>query len=187
MENYYESDAPFYSALRSVGSRVGGWFDENDMGRVIRAMRELDPEFGMDSFQRELREYIVPEVVDAYLSADRDSLKEWMGEAVSRSLVVKLTAEFQRVLGDYRGVHQARLGLRFTHPRHRLHRRTSLSERLITADPLRSQKGHSSTKRYHASSSLSRHRNSCYSDQLWMGPPWWVARTRWTCVGMRSW
>ncbi len=88
MENYYESETPFYSALRSVGSRVGGWFDENDMAKVIRAMRELDPDFGMESFQRELREYIVPEVVDAYLSADRDSLKEWMGEAVSELCLV---------------------------------------------------------------------------------------------------
>ena len=91
MENYYESDAPIYSALRSVGSRLSGWFDENDMAKVIRAMRELDPDFGMDSFQRELREYIVPEVVDAYLSADREGLKNWMGEAVSERLrMVKL-------------------------------------------------------------------------------------------------
>ena len=83
MENYYESETPFYSTLRSVGSRVGGWFDESDMARVIRAFRELDPDFGMEGFQRELREYIVPEVVDAYLSADQEGLKAWMGEAVS--------------------------------------------------------------------------------------------------------
>ena len=37
----------------------------------------------MESFERELREYIVPEVVDAYLSADREALEAWCGEAVS--------------------------------------------------------------------------------------------------------
>jgi len=33
-------------------------------------MKILDPSFSMEAFKRELREYIVPEVVDAYLSAD---------------------------------------------------------------------------------------------------------------------
>ena len=36
----------------------------------------------MESFERELREYIVPEVVDAYLSADNEALKSWCSEAV---------------------------------------------------------------------------------------------------------
>lgn len=42
----------------------------------------MDPTFDLESFTRELREYIVPELVDAYLSADRDALKMWCGEAV---------------------------------------------------------------------------------------------------------
>ena len=46
-------------------------------------MRELDPDFRLEAWTGELREYIVPEVVDAYLSADRESLKAWCGEAVS--------------------------------------------------------------------------------------------------------
>lgn len=37
----------------------------------------------MEGFSRELREYIVPEVVDAYLSADKEALRMWCGEAVS--------------------------------------------------------------------------------------------------------
>ena len=81
-ETYYESDAPAVSAFRSVASTVAGWFDENETAQVIRAIREVDPDFRVDSFTRELREYIVPEVVDAYLSADRESLKAWCGEAV---------------------------------------------------------------------------------------------------------
>ncbi len=83
MENYYESDSPVVSALRSVTSTVGSWFDENETARVIRLMKELDPDFRLDKWQGELREYIVPEVVDAYLSADREGLRQWCGEAVS--------------------------------------------------------------------------------------------------------
>jgi len=58
-------------------------FDENETARVTRMMRALDPTFDRETFDRELREYIVPEVVDAYLSADREALKRWCGEAVS--------------------------------------------------------------------------------------------------------
>ncbi|KAK7686447.1 hypothetical protein QCA50_010671 [Cerrena zonata] len=35
----------------------------------------------MEHFERELREYIVPEVIDAYLTADQEALKAWCGEA----------------------------------------------------------------------------------------------------------
>jgi import inner membrane translocase subunit TIM44 len=82
LETYHESESPFISALRSVTSTVGGWFDENETAQVIRAMKELDPDFRLERWTGELREYIVPEVVDAYLSADRESLRQWCGEAV---------------------------------------------------------------------------------------------------------
>ncbi|ORY29113.1 hypothetical protein BCR39DRAFT_532661 [Naematelia encephala] len=81
-ENYYESDDALYSTLRTVGGFFGRLSSESDMARVIKAIRAMDPAFRMDVWQRELKEYIVPEVVDAYLSADRDSLKEWMSEAM---------------------------------------------------------------------------------------------------------
>lgn len=70
------------SSLRSVTSTVASWFDENETARVLRSMKTLDPSFSMESFERELREYIVPEVVDAYLSADNEALKSWCSEAV---------------------------------------------------------------------------------------------------------
>ncbi|KGB76097.1 import inner membrane translocase subunit tim44 [Cryptococcus deuterogattii 99/473] len=81
MENYYESESPFVSAIRTIGTKVGSLFEENETAQVIRAMKALDPNFRMDRWTGELREYIVPEVVDAYLSADRESLKAWCGEA----------------------------------------------------------------------------------------------------------
>ena len=80
---YDESENSFVSGLRSVTDTIGSWFDENETAQVLRTMKNMDPDFNRESFERELREYIVPEVVDAYLSADRDSLKVWCGEAVS--------------------------------------------------------------------------------------------------------
>jgi len=73
------------SSLRSVTSTIASWFDENETARVLRSMKLLDPSFSMEAFERELREYIVPEVVDAYLSADNDALKSWCSEAVRPS------------------------------------------------------------------------------------------------------
>lgn len=45
-------------------------------------MKAIDPTFNMEGFERELREYIVPEVVDAYITADQEALKAWCSEAV---------------------------------------------------------------------------------------------------------
>ena len=83
---YQESENPVVLSLRSVTSTVASWFDENETARVLRSMKLLDPGFTMESFERELREYIVPEVVDAYLSADNEALKAWCSEAVRHSL-----------------------------------------------------------------------------------------------------
>lgn len=82
-EAYDDSENPVVSSMRSVTSTIGSWFDENETAQVTRLMKALDPTFNREAFERELREYIVPEVVDAYLSADQEALKEWCGEAVS--------------------------------------------------------------------------------------------------------
>ncbi|KIM90539.1 hypothetical protein PILCRDRAFT_812290 [Piloderma croceum F 1598] len=80
-EAYEESENPVVSSVRSVTSTIASWFDENETAQVMRLMKNLDPTFNKENFERELREYIVPEVVDAYLTADREALKEWCGEA----------------------------------------------------------------------------------------------------------
>lgn len=80
---YDESENPIVSSLRSVTSTIGGWFEETENAQVIRMFKSMDPEFTAETFERELREYIVPEVVDAYLTADGESLKKWCSEAVS--------------------------------------------------------------------------------------------------------
>ncbi|KAJ3852932.1 mitochondria import inner membrane translocase TIM44 subunit [Lentinula lateritia] len=77
---YDDSENPVVSSMRSVTDTVAGWFEENETAQVARMMKALDPGFTQDGFERELREYIVPEVVDAYLSADQEALRAWCGE-----------------------------------------------------------------------------------------------------------
>ncbi|KAF9477614.1 TIM44 subunit of mitochondria import inner membrane translocase [Pholiota conissans] len=80
-QSYDESENPVVSSVRSVTETIGSWFDENETAQVMRLMKSMDPDFNRESFERELREYIIPEVVDAYLSADQAALKAWCGEA----------------------------------------------------------------------------------------------------------
>ncbi|KAI5123531.1 hypothetical protein M0805_006691 [Coniferiporia weirii] len=80
-QQYDESENPLVSSVRSVTQTIGSWFDETEYAQIVRLMRTLDPMFDRESFERELREYIVPEIVDAYLSADREALQRWCGEA----------------------------------------------------------------------------------------------------------
>ena len=79
---YDESENPVISSMRTVTDTIGSWFEENETAQVMRLMKSMDPTFNRETFERELREYIVPEVVDAYLSADQESLKQWCSEAV---------------------------------------------------------------------------------------------------------
>src|SRR6266481_8593526 len=90
---YQESDNAVVSSLRSVMSTVASWFDENEMAQVTRQLRLMDPMFDLETFTRELREYIVLELVDAYLSTDCEALQMWCGEAVRLCLLVQKRAE----------------------------------------------------------------------------------------------
>ena len=114
-QQYDESEHPFVMSMRSVTQTIGGWFDENESAQVQRLMKAMDPTFNMESFERELREYIVPEVVDAYLSADREALEAWCGEAVSFSSIHGRSrcewnlgvADLQCPVGNYGAIPQA--------------------------------------------------------------------------------
>jgi import inner membrane translocase subunit TIM44 len=78
---YNESDNPLISTARSITDRVAGFFAENETARVIKKFREMDPTFQVEPFLREMREYILPEVLDAYVKGDTDTLKLWLSAA----------------------------------------------------------------------------------------------------------
>ncbi|KAG6329075.1 hypothetical protein ID866_10013 [Astraeus odoratus] len=78
---YHESESPLVTPIRAVTSTIGSWFEENEVAQVTRMMKAFDPYFTREAFERELREYIVPEVVDAYLTADKEALTKWCSEA----------------------------------------------------------------------------------------------------------
>ncbi|PBP22545.1 hypothetical protein BUE80_DR006539 [Diplocarpon rosae] len=78
---YNESDNPLISTARSISDRVAGFFAENETAMVIKKFREMDPGFQMEPFLREMREYILPEVLDAYVKGDTETLRLWLSAA----------------------------------------------------------------------------------------------------------
>jgi import inner membrane translocase subunit TIM44 len=78
---YNESENPLVSTARSISDRVAGFFAENETAMVIKKFREMDPGFQMEPFVREMREYILPEVLDAYVRGDTETLKLWLSAA----------------------------------------------------------------------------------------------------------
>ena len=79
--SYNESENPLISTARSVTDRIAGFFAENETAMVIKKFREMDPAFQVEPFLREMREYILPEVLDAYVKGDTETLKLWLSTA----------------------------------------------------------------------------------------------------------
>ena len=78
---YQESENPLISTARAVSDRVAGFFAENETAMVIKKFREMDPSFQLEPFLQEMREYILPEVLDAYVKGDTEVLKLWLSAA----------------------------------------------------------------------------------------------------------
>jgi len=78
---YAESENPLISTARSISDRVAGFFAENETAMVIKKFREMDPNFQLEPFLQDMREYILPEVLDAYVKGDVEVLKEWLSAA----------------------------------------------------------------------------------------------------------
>ncbi|KIX04592.1 uncharacterized protein Z518_05462 [Rhinocladiella mackenziei CBS 650.93] len=78
---YEESENPLISTARSISDRVAGFFAENETAMVIKKFREMDPSFQLEPFLRDMREYILPEVLDAYVKGDVETLKLWLSAA----------------------------------------------------------------------------------------------------------
>lgn len=80
-KTYKESENPLISTARSISDRIAGFFAENETAMVIKKFREMDPTFQIEPFLTEMREYILPEVLDAYVKGDVEVLKLWLSAA----------------------------------------------------------------------------------------------------------
>ncbi|KAI9271324.1 hypothetical protein BY458DRAFT_509670 [Sporodiniella umbellata] len=100
--NYEESDNIFISYSRAFTDRIsdtfGSIFEESDQAQAIRALQSIDPRFNMDKFMTDARTYIVPELMEAYLKGDVETLKLWCSEATYNVLTAVIQAQMQQGL-----------------------------------------------------------------------------------------
>lgn len=80
-EKWEEAENPLLVLIRTILNKIGGLFAETEAAKVVKQFRELDPNFTSFAFQKQLREYIVPELVEAYIQGDEKVLKTWLSEA----------------------------------------------------------------------------------------------------------
>ncbi|KAG5440487.1 hypothetical protein PCK2_000421 [Pneumocystis canis] len=82
---YNYSQNPIIETIKDVITSMGNFwrrlFIENEAARVSRLFKDIDPNFRVELFLQELREYILPEVVEAYVKGDHGTLKLWLSEA----------------------------------------------------------------------------------------------------------
>lgn len=95
-EEYQESENPFIERVRGVTNTVASWFEENETAQVVRAFKQMDPDFTLANFGLELREYVIPEVLDAYHTGQRHLLRQWCGEATYNVLMATIDPYLQR-------------------------------------------------------------------------------------------
>lgn len=76
-----ESENPVIATARNIADRFAGFFAETETARVIKKIREMDPTFQLEPYTRELREYILPEVLDAYVTGNLEVLQQWLSAA----------------------------------------------------------------------------------------------------------
>lgn len=92
---YQESENPLISTARGITDTIAGFFAENETAMVIKKFREMDPQFQVEPFLQELREYMLPEVLDAYVKGDVETLKLWLS-AAQFSVYEALTKQYLR-------------------------------------------------------------------------------------------
>lgn len=97
-EGYAESENPVISSLRSVtGFFRRTFLDETETAKVIRLVKEVEPNFNYDSFLADLREFIIPDFIDSFVDNDLRALKAWTSEAVRISSKNKNPLILQKV------------------------------------------------------------------------------------------
>ncbi|SCU83813.1 LAMI_0C04808g1_1 [Lachancea mirantina] len=76
-----DSENPLIVLLRTISGKIGGLFAETESARVMAQFKLMDATFNTESFTKHMREYIVPEVLEAYVKGDEAVLKQWFSEA----------------------------------------------------------------------------------------------------------
>ncbi|CAG8455413.1 10097_t:CDS:2 [Paraglomus occultum] len=95
--DYENSDNILISYSRrvtdSINDKFGSFFAETETAQALSQLKAIDPSFNLEYFMREARQYIVPELIEAYLKGDTETLKQWCSEAAYNVLTHGIAAQ----------------------------------------------------------------------------------------------
>ena len=80
-EKWDDSENAMIALVRTVIEKVTGFFAETEQAKVVKNLRQIDPSFKITEFTQTLTNYIVPELLDAYIKNDSSVLRHWFSEA----------------------------------------------------------------------------------------------------------
>lgn len=80
-EKFEDSENGLVALVRTIIEKTTGFFAETEQAKVVKRLRQMDPSFRITDFTKTLTNYIVPELLDAYIKNDDKVLKEWLLEA----------------------------------------------------------------------------------------------------------
>lgn len=97
---YEESDNAMANTARFLTDKLtdlfGPMFEETEHGATIAEIREIDPTFTVEEFMKEAREFMIPEILEAYIEWDEKTLKEWCSDSVFSILQMSREVEIEK-------------------------------------------------------------------------------------------
>ena len=62
---------------------------------AVKELRELDPEFTLDDWKRDVVEHTLPQIMQWFLEGRINQLKDWLGDGVFKRIAAEITARQQ--------------------------------------------------------------------------------------------
>jgi len=93
-KNYLDDqDGPLMDSCRNIASRLQGMFEESEMSKTVKRFSSVHPGFSIEKFIKDCQMLYLPEVLEAYLTGDVETVKKWCGEVTFNVLNAGLEAQ----------------------------------------------------------------------------------------------
>jgi import inner membrane translocase subunit TIM44 len=91
-EAWETSQNPWVYRISSVYDTVTA---ESEYTVAVKDLRQLDPDFELEDWQRDVVEHTLPQIMKWFLEGKINQLKPWMGEGVFKRIAAEITARKQ--------------------------------------------------------------------------------------------
>lgn len=98
-QHYDESNNMFVFFFReftgSISHRLSSIFAETETAKAMREIALRDPTFNLETFMKDAHEFIIPEILDAIITADLNTLRIWCAESTFNMLKATFDAQLK--------------------------------------------------------------------------------------------